>query len=126
MRIFSVFVLLLLAIASHAQSRRVSPNAARPTAEVPAAAAQADRPVKEMFDEANAYNKVKFAEFERKKLPVSDALIAQTQRERKQLAAKYAAIVQGRTNLAGEDIYYLGMLHWVADNLDATRETFVK
>lgn len=79
-----------------------------------------------MFDEANAYNKKKFAEFEQKKVPVSDALIQQTQRERKQLAARYAAEVSKRTDLSSEETYYLGMLHWIADNLDGTREAFTK
>lgn len=79
-----------------------------------------------MFDEANSYNKVKFAEFEQKKVPVSDGLIARTQLERKQLAAKYAAMIKERSELTTEDYYYLGLLHWIAENLDATRETFVK
>jgi thiol-disulfide isomerase/thioredoxin/Flp pilus assembly protein TadG len=79
-----------------------------------------------MFDEANSYNKRKFAEFEQKKLPVSEALILQTQRERKQLAARYAAEAATRSELTGEDLYYLGMLHWVADNLDGAREAFIK
>jgi thiol-disulfide isomerase/thioredoxin len=77
-----------------------------------------------MFDEANAYNKTKFAEFEQKKIPVSDGLIQQTQRERKQLAAKYAAMVGRRTDLTTDDTYYLGMLNWIADNPDTTRDTF--
>jgi thiol-disulfide isomerase/thioredoxin len=79
-----------------------------------------------MFDEANTYNRMKFTEFEQKKVPVSDALIQQTQRERKQLAARYAATVGKRTDLSTDETYYLGMLHWIADNLDGTRETFVK
>jgi thiol-disulfide isomerase/thioredoxin len=79
-----------------------------------------------MFDEANAYNKKKFAEFEQKKIPVSETLIQQTQRERKQLAAKYAAATSRRTDLALDEIYYLGMLNWIADNLDGTRESFEK
>ena len=104
------------------QARRITPQ---PTA---AATNQisASLSVKEMFDEANAYNKKKFAEFEQKKIPVSDSLIQQTQRERKQLAARYAASVVKRTDLTSEETYYLGMLHWIADNLDNARDTFQK
>lgn len=120
-----MILLLLATSATFGQSRRVNPALSKPSVETPSVLGDV-RSVKEMFDEANAYNKTKFTEFEKKKLPVSDALIAQTQRERKQLAAKYAAIVQSRTNLTSEETYYLGMLHWVADNLDGTRETFIK
>jgi thiol-disulfide isomerase/thioredoxin len=120
MRLIVLTFILLLAVCAAAQSRRVGPGtpvaASSPTA--------ADKTVKEMFDEANAYNKTKFAEFEQKKLPVSDALIQQTQRERKQLAARYAATVGKRTDLSAEETYYLGMLHWIADNLDGTRDSF--
>jgi thiol-disulfide isomerase/thioredoxin len=123
-RSLAILILLLGASLAFGQSRRVNPSATRPSSD--AAASGPARPVKEMFDEANSYNKVKFAEFEQKKVPVSDGLIARTQLERKQLAAKYAAMIRERTELTTEDYYYLGLLHWIAENLDATRETFVK
>ena len=123
-RSLAILILLLGGSLAFGQARRVNPAAPRPSSE--AAAAEPARPVKEMFDEANTYNKVKFAEFEQKKVPVSDGLIARTQLERKQLAAKYAAMIRQRTDLTTEDYYYLGLLHWIAENLDATRETFVK
>jgi len=130
LRTLAVFILLLGSIAAaFGQARRVNPIAPRSSGEAaaPASAGGPVRPVKEMFDEANSYNKVKFAEYEQKKIPPSDALIAQTQRERKQLAAKYAAIVQQRADvLSAEEIYYLGLLHWIAENLDGTRDAFVK
>jgi len=124
-RSFAIVVLLLGCSAVFGQSRRVNPAASPPYGEAAAPAAPV-RPVKDLFDEANAYNKVKFAEFEQKKLPVSDGLIAQTQRERKQLAAKYAAMIRQRADLTPDDLYYLGLLHWIAENLDSTREAFVK
>lgn len=120
MRISVPILLLLLAVCAAAQSRRVGPGDPVATS----SPMSTERSVKEMFDEANAYNKTKFAEFEQKKVPVSDSLIQQTQRERKQLAARYAATVGKRTDLSADDTYYLGMLHWIADNLDGTRETF--
>ena len=115
-----ILILSLAACAVAAQSRRVGPGSPTPTT----SPATQDKGVKEMFDEANSYNRTKFAEFEQKKVPVSDSLIQQTQRERKQLAARYAAMVGKRTELSSEETYYLGMLHWIADNLDGARETF--
>src|SRR3954469_19520251 len=121
MRFFVAVLLTSVAISISAQSRRVGPGspavAPGPTTE---------RTIKEMFDEANAYNKTKFAEFEQKKVPVSDSLILQTQRERKQLAARYAATAEKRADLKSDETYYLGMLHWIADNLDGSREAFTK
>lgn len=108
-----------------AQSGRVGPqDPATPSAA--AVGAMADLPVKTLFDDANTYSKTKFTEFEEKKIPFSDNLLNQTQREQKQLAAKYAALVLTRTNLAGDDYYYLGLLHWIAENLDGAAESFGK
>lgn len=119
----SVLLFLLFAQAAvTAQSRRVGPGTPTPAA----SPTTPDKSVKEMFDEANGYNKKKFAEFDQRKVPVSDSLIQQTQRERKQLAARYASTVGNRTDLSADDTYYLGMLNWVADNLDGTRETFAR
>ena len=73
-----------------------------------------------MFDEANAFARNKFAEFEQKKIAYSESLRKQTIRDQKQLAAKYAGLLSAKPNLAGEDLYYLGMLHWIAANLDGT------
>jgi hypothetical protein len=122
MRIFVPIIILSLVVCAAAQSGRVGPGAPVTSAS-PAAP---EKSVKEMFDEANSYNRKKFTEFEQKKVPVSDALIQQTQHERKQLAAKYAATVGKRTDLSSDETYYLGMLHWIADNLDGTREAFAK
>jgi tetratricopeptide (TPR) repeat protein len=47
-------------------------------------------------------------------------------REQKQLAAKYAAMASARTNLTTEDFYYVGLLHWIAENLDGAAENFNK
>lgn len=77
-----------------------------------------------MFDEANGYSRAKFIEFEQKKVPVSEALRLQTEREKKQLAAKYASVISSRTTLSPTDLYYLGMLHWLSDNLAETAAAF--
>ena len=121
MRFLITVFLIVLPLTSYAQSRRVAP------ASTPAAAVVApDLTVKQMFDEANAYNKNKFAEFEQKKITYSERLRLQTEREQRQLAAKYAGAAATRTGLTGEDIYYIGLLNWIAENLDATADSLKK
>src|SRR5438105_4682175 len=82
--------------------------------------------VRQMFEEANTYVKSKAAEYLAKKIAYSDDLLVKTQREQKQLAARYAAQTKARENLAGEDFYYLGMLHWISENLDGTVEALTR
>ena len=67
--------------------------------------------IKQMFDEVNGYIKAKAAEFDTKKRPFSERLLDQVKLEQKQLAARYASTSDTRTDLLGEDLYYLGMLH---------------
>lgn len=86
--------------------------------------ADGDLSAKAMFDEANAYLRNKFIEFDEKKVPVSEALRLRTEQEKKQLAAKYAAILAERKDLSSEDVYYHGLLHWIADNIDGTLASF--
>jgi thiol-disulfide isomerase/thioredoxin len=117
MKFLSVLFIFVLAVSAAAQAGRVPK--ATPAAEI-------GRPVKEMFDEANAYRKVKYEEFEAKKIPVNERLRLQTEREQKQLAAKLAATAATRTELNADDTYYLALLHWVADNLDSTSEALRK
>lgn len=81
------------------------------------------RTAKELFDEANSYRKIKYDEFEKKKVPVSERLRLQTESEQKQLAARNAAILNARKDLSSDDIYYLALLNWISENLDATAET---
>ena len=121
MKFIAALLILTGAFFSHAQSRRVVPqNMAKP------GVATTDLTVKQMFDEANGYNRTKFAEYEKNKIPYSEALRLQTEREKKQLAAKYAVIASTRSELAGEDLYYLGLLHWIAENYDGTTESLLK
>ncbi len=112
-------LILVLASSSFTQSGRVS-------LPVDGAVKAASIPVKQLFEESNSYLRVKAAEFEAKKVPFSDRLFDQTKREQRQLAAKNAASAGMRSDLAGEDYYYLGMLHWIADNLDGAAENLAK
>lgn len=122
MRIFLVFSIFILALNGIAQSRRATPS----NTAAAAATTEPDRKVKELFDEANTYSRTKFAEYEQKKVAYSEKLRLQTEREQKQLAAKHAAAVSTRENLAGDDLYYLGLLHWIAENLDGTADSLRK
>lgn len=120
---FFVFILILtFTSVVSPQSRRVSPTGSAPSS----TPAETVRPVKELFDEANGYSKKKFAEFEQKKIPFSENLRLQTEREQKQLAAKYAAVAEARSDLNGDDHYYHGLLHWIAENLDGTATALTK
>ncbi len=121
MRFGIYLTIFVFAMGLHAQSRRVSP---RPTPSEPTTTAELT--VKQMFDEANTYNKTKFAEYETRKVPYSEKLRIQTEREQKQVAARYAAIAATRMSSTGEDLYYAGLLHWIAENLDGTSETLRK
>ena len=121
MKFVAAFFVLAFVLGSPAQSRRAGPqNIAKPGVET------LELTVKQMFDEANAYNRAKFAEYEKKKVPYNEALRLQTEREKKQLAAKYAATASARSGLTGEDFYYLGFLHWIAENFDGTTENLLK
>jgi thiol-disulfide isomerase/thioredoxin len=124
---YLLFLILLSFICTNfvfAQSGRVNP--ATPTPAASTVTETKDATAEEMFAEANTYAKKKFAEFEAKKIPFSDNLFKQTVREQKQLAAKYATILAARENLQAEDLYFAGMLNWLADNTDNSDEFFRK
>lgn len=108
-------VILLLSSTAFAQSGRTP--AASPTP------AGTERSVKDMFTEANGYRRLKFEEFEKKKLRVNDRLLRQTEREQREIAARFATVAAARKDLAPEDLYYTALLHWIAENLDGTLET---
>jgi thiol-disulfide isomerase/thioredoxin len=120
MRLLAVVLILFASSIAPAQARRVSPTPGT------VSSIAADVPVKQMFDEANTYSRNKFAEFEAKKIRFSEALRLQTEREQKQLAAKYAAAVSASGEISGIDLYYHGLLHWIAENLDGTAESLRK
>src|SRR5437773_2289752 len=113
--VFFFVIIFSLAAAIFGQSRRIAPAATLKQAG-PTTSSDAEQTLLQMFEEANTYVKKKASEFEQKKVPYSDSLLLQTQRERRQLAAKYASIASQRNGLSGEDFYYLGLLHWIAEN----------
>lgn len=118
MQLFTAFFIIILTTGVFAQSgRTATPDS------TPKTAAATERSVKDLFDEASSYTRVKFSEYADKNLPYSERLQEQTRREQKQLAARNAAIASKRGGFAGDDLYFLGMLHWIADNLDGTAES---
>lgn len=118
------FILSLCVINNPAQSGRVSPKSTPPPDS--AVSELNNLAADKMLDEASTYARNKFAEYEQKKMPYSDSLYRKIILEQKQLAAKYAASLAARPDLSSTDLYYLGMLHWLADNNDGTIEALQK
>lgn len=110
---------------SKAQSRRVPPGGSRTTSSAPtgAAATAEAQSASELYEEASGYAEKKIEEFTRRKVPYNPQLLEQTMQERRRLAALNATQLAARSNLAGEDFYYLGMLYHLSDNLERAVET---
>ncbi len=121
MRSFLIFTLLFCASVSLAQSGRTVPKISDEQAST-----LKDLSAERLFNEANDYAKNKFAEFQSKKIPYNEKLREQTIQEQKQLAAKNAAILIARNNPAGDDFYFLGRLHRIAENSDGADESLRK
>ena len=125
---FTIFTIILVSASSaFAQSRRVDPN--KPAVDSPVNTVKAETSgltAEQMYTEASLYAMNKYAEYEKKKIGYNKLLHEKTQRDQKQLAAKYAAVLAGRENLSSDDIYYLGMLNWVAENAENADETMRK
>jgi thiol-disulfide isomerase/thioredoxin len=81
------------------------------------------RPAQELFEDANGYLGRRYQEFNKQKLPYDSKLEAQTKKEQKDLAVRNAATLQARAPLKGDDLYYLGMLHHLASDADASLAT---
>src|SRR5689334_7222736 len=79
-----------------------------------------NRPAQALYEDANGYLGRKYQEFNKRHLPYDPKLEAQTKKELKDLAIKNAATLQARSSLAPEDLYYLGLLHHLAGDADAS------
>ncbi len=92
-----------------------TPTAATPTAVAPNAAATPDAAdAGALYEDASKYVERKFEEFRQKRVPFSRALAADTYQQQRDLAARHAARLVARGNLAGADHYYLGQLYNLA------------
>lgn len=113
----TIVLILIAASAALAQTSGVEP------APSPESSVLADSlSLKAMFEEATDYVKKKFLEFSSKNIPFSDEVRLRTEREQKELAAKFAAAAQGRGELSPDDLYYLGMLFWIAGDYAPSTE----
>ncbi|HQZ81668.1 MAG TPA: TlpA disulfide reductase family protein [Pyrinomonadaceae bacterium] len=113
--LLSFYLVLLLAAIAAAQSGRTAPT---PTP----APAESTPTAKELYEEASSYVRVKADEFAQKKVPFSNDRLEILLSQQKALAAHNALRLGGRKTLEKDDLYYLGMLHWLAQDLDGTRE----
>jgi len=113
---FLIASLLLLSGASAAaqeQGKSVSPPQPQKSEAKPE-----KRAAKLLYEEARAYVDTAYVGFNKQKIPYDQKLEAKTKQEQKDLAAKYAAVLQTRKSLSDADSYYLGMLHYLAGNGD--------
>ncbi len=124
---FAIFSLTLVcALSAAGQSGRTASTVPPNGAETSVAGTLAEPTVKQLFDDANGYIRAKGAEYDAKKVPFSDSLLSKAKQEQRQLAARYAAMAAARGSLEGNDLYYLGMLHWIAENMDGTADALRK
>jgi len=82
-----------------------------------------DRPAQVLYEDANGYLARRYQEFNKKKLPYDPKIEAQTKKEQQDLAVKNAGILKARSQLSNDDLYYLGMLHHLASDADASLTT---
>ncbi|MDX6288884.1 MAG: hypothetical protein QOH42_683 [Blastocatellia bacterium] len=72
----------------------------------------------QFFEDADTYTQKKFAEFEKRKMPYDQRLEEKIKQEQRDLAGRNATILAAR-KLAGQEVYYLGLLYNLAKNFDA-------
>lgn len=111
--------LVLASSEAVAQARHV-------TEPLPSTAKTETRAASVLYDEAAGYAARKFQEFASKKMAYDPKLAEQTLKEQKELAARHAATLNARQNLAGDDLYYLGLLYSLSNNEDRTVESLAK
>jgi thiol-disulfide isomerase/thioredoxin len=81
------------------------------------------RPVQALYEEAATYARRKFEEFEAKRVPFNELLRQNVLAEQRQLAARHAAALAARPPLAGQDLYYAGLLYTLAGKGTAALDT---
>jgi thiol-disulfide isomerase/thioredoxin len=79
------------------------------------------RTAAQLFEDADRYTQKKFAEFEKRKMPYDQRLEEKIKQEQRDLAARNATVLAAR-KLAGQEVYYLGLLYNLAKNFDAALE----
>ena len=97
---------VVLAVCVSVRARQQTDGAAAPSA-APADAAA-------LYEDASKFLERRFAEYERKRVPFSRALEAETRAEQRELAAAHAARLAARGRLKGADHFYLALLYQLA------------
>ena len=108
-------LILMIAASAFAQSRRVGPSTAPELSDA--------RSVKQLFEEANSYANKEFEKLANEGAAYDEELRDRIVREQKELAGRHAARAAARADLKPEDRYYIGLLHWISENLAAANET---
>src|SRR5215207_5066437 len=93
---------LAVCVGVRAQQKTDGPAAPAPSASPADAAA--------LYEDASKFLERRFAEYERKRVPFSRALEAETRAEQRELAAAHAARLAARGRLKGADRFYLALL----------------
>ena len=115
----TTITLCLCALLFTAQAARAqSGNAAQPEKAQATPLSTDERAAKALYEEAETYVSRKFEQFNRNRIPYSKEREARTYTEQRELAERNAATLSARKNLAGEDLFYLGMLYRLAEDDD--------
>lgn len=120
----SLFALLvsLFACAAHVETSAQENTRAR-TVGAGANTEGGETEAARLYVEASQYAKRRFEEFAKTNVPYDKELEQKILREQRELAAKHAAQLSARAGARGLDLYYLGMLHVVAEQHERAAET---
>jgi thiol-disulfide isomerase/thioredoxin len=105
------------AVAAPSPSPTAAVAPSSPTPAVNAAASPSPTPpvnAVALYEDASKYVERKFEEFKQKRVPFSRTLATETFQQQRDLAARHAAALAARGNLAGAEHYYLGLLQDLA------------
>lgn len=125
MRESIAYALIVLLVGASLQSTRAFAQSGR-TAVATSAPNTDKRTAAALYQEAADYAPNKFKEFATKKVPFDPKLLEKTLQEQREMAARYAASLGARNDLAGEDFYFLGMLHNLSENVEGTLSALKK
>jgi thiol-disulfide isomerase/thioredoxin len=79
--------------------------------------AQADtRAASALYEETEKYVLEKFEQFNRDRVPFNQERADKVYAEQREMAGRYARLLAARRELAGDDLFYLGMLYRLADS----------
>lgn len=122
--LISKLILMLSAAVMAAGQERPAPGPGAASTASPVARAAEARTAQALYDEADRYVVTKFSEFNKQNRPFDSKLADQIRQEQRALAALNAAKIIARGNLAGDDLYYVGLLYGLAGNSDGALDAF--